>query len=86
MCANVGVPSVSTIASDSAASVARAETSSGVRESSSSVPGSLNGIRCERTASSRSASLSIPSTRRPASANARASGRPTRPSPMTATS
>ena len=42
---SVGVPSVSTIASACAASVARAESSSCTRASSSSVPGSLNGIR-----------------------------------------
>ena len=87
MCDSVGVPSVSTIASACAASAARgARRRASTRASSSSVPGSLNGIRRERTASSRSASLSMPSTRRPASANASASGRPTRPRPMTETS
>ena len=70
MCESIGVPSVSTIASDCAASAARAETSSCTRASSSSVPGSLNGMRRERTASSRSGSLSMPSTLSPASANA----------------
>ena len=87
MCESVGVPSVSTIASEPAgvASPARRRRAS-TRASSSSVPGSLNGIRRDRTASSRSGSLSTPSTRSPASANASASGRPTRPRPMTETS
>src|SRR4051812_29342401 len=42
-------------------------------------------MRPLRTSSSRAASLSIPTTRRPWSANESASGRPMRPRPTTAT-
>ncbi len=45
MCDIAGVPSVSTIASAWAASAACDEVARSTRESSSSVPGSLNGIR-----------------------------------------
>ncbi len=48
MCDIAGVPSVSTIASACAASAARGERSRSTRASSSSVPGSLNGIRRSR--------------------------------------
>ena len=90
MCENVGVPTVRTIDDACAASAARSlsdsRPDSTTRASSSSVPGSSNGIRPSRTAPRRSASLSTPSTRNPASAKQSASGRPTRPSPMTETS
>src|SRR5215210_6904577 len=90
MCENVGVPSVSTIVSASAASAARSENASrpasSARASGTSVSGSLNGIRAACSVSSRSASLSTPSTESPWSAKVIASGSPTRPSPITATS
>src|SRR5215217_4970245 len=83
---NIGVPTVRTSASACAASAACWERSIRVRASSSSVPGSLNGIRPLRTAARRSGSLSMPTTPSPASAKQSARGRPTRPSPMTETS
>ena len=86
MCDIAGVPSVSTIARACAASAARLVVSSGTRAISSSVPGSLNGIRRSRMACRRSWSVSTPSTDSPLSAKLRASGRPIRPSPMTETS
>ena len=50
-------------------------------------PVSSNGMRPSRTASSRArVVVDVPITRRPRSANERASGRPTRPNPTTATS
>ena len=86
MCENDGVPSVRTIASACAASAARSDQAMSTRCMTSSAPASSKGIRRSRTAARRSGSFSTPSVRRPWSAKASASGSPTRPHPMIATS
>src|SRR3954468_2711642 len=90
MCENDGVPSVITMCSARAASATCSDhaiaPASVTRRSTSGAPGSSNGMRAARTASRRSRSFSKPIVRSPRSAKARASGRPTRPQPMIATS
>src|SRR3954451_10789025 len=90
MCENDGVPSVMTMCSADAASATRSLHAivpfAVTRSSTSGAPGSSNGMRAERTAARRSGSFSMPMVRRPRSAKASASGSPTRPQPMMATS
>src|SRR3954462_13059271 len=90
MCENDGVPSVITMCSARAASATCSDHAiappSVTPRSTSGAPGSSNGMRAARTASRRSRSFSMPIVRRPRSAKGRASGRPTRPQPMIATS
>src|SRR4051794_19177942 len=90
MCENEGVPSVMTMCRARAASATRSDHSivpaAVTRSSTSGAPGSSNGMRPERTASRRAGSISTPIVRSPRSAKASASGRPTRPQPMIATS
>src|SRR5919202_470125 len=90
MCENDGVPSVMTMCSAAASSATRSDhaivPAAVTRSSTSWAPGSSNGMRAARTASRRSRSTSMPIVRRPRSAKANASGSPTRPQPMIATS
>src|SRR5919202_6391886 len=90
MCENDGVPSVMTMCSAEAASTTRSDhaivPAADTRSSTPCAPGSSNGMRAARTASRRSRSTSMPIVRRPRSAKANASGSPTRPQPMIATS
>src|SRR5919202_1075972 len=90
MCENDGVPSVMTMCSAAAASATRSDQAivpaAVTRSSTSWAPGSSNGMRAARTASRRSRSTSMPIVRSPRSAKASASGSPTRPQPMIATS
>src|SRR5918999_723012 len=89
MCTCDGVPSVRTMWSARAASctarVLSKPPAASTRSSTSCVPVSLNGIRPAATCSSTAGSRSTPITSSPRSANDRASGRPTRPRPTTAT-
>src|SRR5829696_1249794 len=86
MCDSAGVPRVSTMWSAPAASATRSESVSPTRSRTSCAPVSAKGMVPARTASRRSGSLSMPITRSPRSANERARGSPTRPSPMMETS
>src|SRR4051794_11846033 len=90
MCENDGVPSVMTMCRARAASATRSlqviASFAQARARASAAPGSSKGMRASRTALRRPASFSMPIVRRPRSANDSASGRPTRPQPITATS
>src|SRR5438067_9057944 len=90
ICEKDGVPSVMTMCSARALSATRSVHSIAplavTRSSVSCAPGSSNGMRAARTAATRSGSFSTPRTRSPRSAKESASGRPTRPQPMIATS
>ena len=87
---NDGVPRVSTMSRARAASVAAAlmvkVPAARTRSRTSWAPSSLKGMRPSASAARRSGSLSMPMTSSPRSAKERASGSPTRPSPMTLTS
>ena len=90
MCENDGVPSVMTMCSARAASATRSDhvivPAAVTRWRTSAAPGSSNGMRPERTARAARGRSRSPIVRSPRSANASASGRPTRPQPMMATS
>src|SRR3954451_10542877 len=85
-----GVPRVMTMCLARAASATRSDHSiapvAQTRRRTAGAPGSSKGMRASRTAARRWGSPSTPRVRRPRSAKESASGRPTRPQPMTATS
>ncbi len=90
MCENEGVPSVITMCLAAAASTTRSDSVSAAcsltRVEQLLCAGLLEGHRPLAQRASRAGSLSIPITLRPRSANDSASGRPTRPRPITETS
>ena len=86
MCEKDGVPSVITMCSASAASAARSRPGELRALEQLRAPVSSNGIGRLRTATSRSGVLVDPVHPQAAIGEASASGRPTRPKPMTETS